>query len=541
VAAAAYGPAFRAGFVFDDHVLVEHGDLVHGPLWRIWFSAGASDYWPLTWTGLWIEARLWGEQAWAYHATNIALHALVAVLLWRVLEALRLPGAWWAALLFAVHPVTVESVAWISEQKNTLSAALCLASVLAWLRYDEKGRRIDVIASWALFLLALLAKASVVMLPFVLLGIVLHRRGRVSRADVKILAPFFALALVLGSVTLWFQWTHAMQEQIAAWRGPGERLGGTGWALASYLQKAFAPIGLGFVYGDWPVSPGSAWFYAPALLVVALSGLLWRYRRHPAGRATAAALGYHALMVLPVLGLVEIAYFHVGPVSNHLQYLALIGPVALMAAGLARLARWSRPLAVTVTTATVLLLAASTFRRAGAFEDDLSLWQAAARDAPASLYATWMYADELGAAGRKAEALAALERFANGSDDEAARHRARGLWLFHSGRYPEALDETLAADRLRANPELQVEMGQLLTRAGRTAEAIQVLDPLVERAPRYADARYWLGAALARAGRLAEAAAVLREGRRLTPGDRRMAEALAVVLERLGDRGERVP
>jgi len=537
----AYLPALGAGFVFDDHDFVEQSRVLRDPLWRIWAGTATTDYWPLTWTSLWVEWRLWGPSPAGYHATNVALHLAAALLLWRALAALKLPGAWLAGLLFAVHPVGVESVAWISERKNVLSALPFLGAVLAWVSFEEGGRRRDYAAALLLFLVALLAKTSVVMLPPVLLLLAWYRRGRLERRDWVRTAPFFALALLFGLVTMWFQWSRALPAQALAARGPGERLAGAAWALLFYLRTAFLPFDLAFVYPDWPVAPGSPLFYLPLALLLGALAAAWLLRRSRL-RPVLLALGYHALLVLPVLGLVEIAYFHVGPVSNHLQYLALIGPVALLAAGLARLSdgRWRVPALLACAAATLVLLVATNIR-ARTFRDDATLWQAATRDSPQSLYAAWMYGNALIESGRHAEARAELAAMALRARDEATRLRARSLWSFYSGLPAQAVAEAEAAERLRSSPSFQAHLGQLLARAGQPAEAIAVLGPLVQRAPRYADARYWLAAALSRAGRLEEAAAVLREGCRLLPNDTRLREALASVQARLEGRPQPRP
>ncbi len=234
-----YIQTWGAGFVFDDHALVEGSTVLRGPLLDIWLGRGVYDYWPLTWTSLWVDLRLFGVDPAGYHVGNVLLHALTAYLLWRVLLALGVPGAWLGATLFAVHPVAVESVAWISERKNVLSGALFAGSVLTWLRFDESGDRRTLAGSLALFLLALLAKTSVVMLPVVLLLLALYRRGRIGRRDLALALPYFALSLALGLVTVWYQWTRAVGEQTGAPRDLAERVGAAGWALLHYARTAF--------------------------------------------------------------------------------------------------------------------------------------------------------------------------------------------------------------------------------------------------------------------------------------------------------------
>ncbi len=521
----AYQAVFRAGFVWDDHSLIVESALLRGPLSRIWFSADATDYWPLTWTTFWLETRAFGLSAGPFHAVNVVLHIVASLLLWRLLRSLRVPGAAVAGLLFALHPVAVESVAWISERKNVLSAVFFFGSLLAWARFDEGGRRRDGVVSFLLYLLALLAKTSVVMLPFVQLGISLWRRGTITRRDLLRTAPFFLLSAGFAALTIWFQVAHVVRGEIAE-RGIAERIGGAGWALLSYVQKAFVPVDLALVYPRWPVDPGSAAFWIPAPSSLAAAATAWAIARRSWGRPVAFGLGYHALMVLPVLGLLDMAYFAVAPVSNHLQYLALAAPCALAGAGLAILYRRLPYVAVAVGAVVSLALAVDTQRRAAAFENDLRLWEAASRDSPRSLYAALSHAEELAAQrqhrsrGRRNWRHSSPVLRTRPIGDSPGRTR----WSTCAGQ-SEAASEALASAGIRPDVQRQIEIGRFLVTSGFPDDAIRVLSAQALRSPRSADVRYWLGAALWRAGRPAEARQVIDEGLRVSPRDPKLVRA----------------
>jgi len=530
VALLAYLPVLSAGFVFDDVPLVQHNSLLRGPLSAIWIGGEGPDYWPLSMSAFWVEWRLWGDAPAGYHASNLALHILASLLLWRVLRALRVPGAPVAALLFAVHPVAVESVAWISELKNTLSALPFLATAIAWNRFDEERRWRSLALAALLFAAALLAKTSVAPLPLVLLGVCFVRRGRIERRDLEGVAPLAALALAAGLTTLWFQQHVAVAHGWSPERGVLERLGMASRALAFYVETAYLPTRLAFVHPPWPSTP---WSFLPVAGLAAVAGVLWRFRR-TGGRAPLLALGYQTLMLLPILGLIEIAYFRIGPVSNHLQYLALLGPVALAGFALERLGERSRPAGAVATVVLVVALGWVTEGRARAFEDELTLWQEAARRSPESPLAHRELAIALAERGRGPEALAELETMARVASDPAERHHARALWLLASGRAVEAVAEGEQAVRLRPDPAFRRDLGVALVKSGRWAEAVQVLDPLVRAEPDVADPWYWLGVALAGSGRLPEAAQALRQACRLSPGDPAMRAALDAVLARSG-------
>ena len=525
-AVAPYLSTMGAGFVFDDHALVENSAALRGRLLDVWLGRGVYDYWPLTWTSLWVDFHLFGLHPAGYHVENVLLHATTAFLLWRALRAMGVPGAWLGAVLFAVHPVAVESVAWISERKNVLSGPLFVGAVLAWLRFDESTDRLAYAASLGLFLLALLAKTSVVMLPVVLLLAVLYRRETIRRRDVVFTLPYFALSLALGAVTVWFQWTRAVGEQSGAPRGFPERVGASAWALAHYAWAAFFPVDLGFVYPEWPESPDSPAFWLPTVAAAAAVGgglWLWRQRQD----RWVLAFAYHAAMVLPVLGLIEIAYFYISPVANHLQYLALMGPAALTGALLASgVAGRFRKAGLLTATLLIGALGATSARRALAFESDLALWEGAAREQPGALFATWSLSDELGGAGRRAEALAVLDRLERSAPDKPTRLRSRALRAIHEQRFELAVELSMDAWNLRPAYSFQLEMGNLALRSGRPDMAVKLLEPLVEAAPRFADARYSLAVALAREGLRDDAARVLRIGLASDPGNSRFEEAL---------------
>jgi tetratricopeptide (TPR) repeat protein len=540
-AIAAHAPALRGGFVFDDHVLLQGRDSVVGRSFLdLWLGTSTPDYWPLTWSTLWIQWRVFGEQPWPYHAVNVLLHAGAAVLLWRVLRRLDLPGAWLAALLFAVHPVTVESVAWISERKNVLSAVLALGAVLAWLRADDERRPGVAWTSLGLFALALLAKTSVVVIPIVLAGIVLARRGRIARGEWLRLAPFFAAAVLAGATTLWFQHRNAMRLVLLRPRGLGERLGDAGWAFASYLERAIAPVRVSFVYPEWPVSPGSPWFYLPLALAVIAPLAAWRLGG-PWGRRCAVAYGFFALVLLPVVGLVDIAWLGISPTGNHLQYLALIGPLAVGAWAISSAsARW--PSAVRIVAAgLVAALGAFTVHRSGTFESDLTLWRAAAHAAPDQTFAVSMVHRILAQTGGRDAATRELERAAAAAKDPATRLRVEGLLLRDQGRLLEAARVAAEAERIRQDPAYQHDLGWALLRAGLAPAAVEVFAPLARMAPESPNVAYALGIALGAANRVAEARDAMGHALELAPENARIHEGYAMALVRLGRQEEARP
>ncbi|MEI8319708.1 MAG: hypothetical protein WCH79_17330, partial [Planctomycetia bacterium] len=265
----AYLPAFGAGWLWDDDILITANPLVTEArgLWGIWFHNTSPDYFPVTLTSCWIEYRLWGDWAPGYHAVNIAWHAANTVLVWRILVRLGVPGAWLAAAVWGVHPVTVTSVAWVAERKNTLSMFFGCLSVLGWMSYEDSGERR--FYGWALlsFVVALLAKTSLVTLPLILPVLSWWRQGRMTRVDLLRIIPFLLVSFVLGLVTLWYQMGHGSGPSsgpLAAILASLPR-GGVlaGRAVGFYLWKDFWPTKLAMVYGVWPLETSRPLAYLP--------------------------------------------------------------------------------------------------------------------------------------------------------------------------------------------------------------------------------------------------------------------------------------
>lgn len=337
---------FGGHFFWDDYDLLVNNAPIRAAdgLQRIWFSTENPDYFPLTSTMFWIEWRLFGDATpltpYAlnpYHLVNALLHGGTAILLWRTLRAMHLRGALLAALLFVVHPVNAESVSWIAEGKNTLSVCLMMASLLLWVRSESSGDYGRYVASVGLFLLALLAKTAVVMLPVALLLILWYRR-RATRPALLRTVPYFVFSLGLGALTWWFQMARSIRDVPIREDSLLARIAVAGWALWFYLFHAIVPAGISFAYGRWELAQPGVLAFVPLFLFVALLALLW-FLRDKIGRGPVAGLAAYAAMLLPILGLVNVFFMRYSFVSDHWQYPAI--PIVCAAAGylVVRLAR----------------------------------------------------------------------------------------------------------------------------------------------------------------------------------------------------------
>ncbi|MGO8751262.1 MAG: tetratricopeptide repeat protein [Thermoguttaceae bacterium] len=370
----AYQPAWNGGFIWDDesHVTAPPLRSLDG-LRRIWFEAGATQqYYPLLHSVFWVEQKLWGDAPLGYHLVNILLHTLAALMAAILLRRLEVPGAYLAAAIFALHPVHVESVAWIAELKNTLSAVFHLAAAIVYLRFDRARSMLPYMVALLLFVLGLLSKTVTATLPAALLVVFWWQRGRLAwKRDVLPLAPFFLLGGAAGLFTAWVERTLIGAEGAAFDLSLPDRFLIAGRVVWFYAGKLFWPAPLVFIYPRWNVSAAVWWQYLfPAAALAALA-VLWSIRRRR--RGPLAGVLFFIGTLFPVLGFCNVFPFLFSFVADHFQYLASLGLIALASAGiaiaLAQRRLWDRPAGYAVCLALLAVLAVLTWRQSGMYVD----------------------------------------------------------------------------------------------------------------------------------------------------------------------------
>lgn len=525
VVAVGYWPAIDGGFIWDDTVLLSEAPLVHAPdgLRRFWLTTEAPDYWPLTNTTFWLEWRLWGTNTTGYHATNLLLHAVEAVLVWALLARLAIPGAYLAALLFAVHPVNVESVAWIAQRKNLVALLFFLPSLLFYfVGEDERkaGRRSRrfYAASFACFVLAMLGKGSVATLPVILLLLVWWRERRLARADVVRVLPFFVVGAALVLVNIWFQ-THGTGPIRDA--SLAERVAGAGAVVWFYLGKALLPVRLAFVYPQWTIEAARLVWWIPLVAAAAVTGVLF-LRRGAWARPFFVAWACFCVALLPVMGLTDVYFMKYSLVADHYQHVAIIAVLALVSAGWAAWHRAARGglrwAAVALATLAVGTLTHLTARQSALYESAETIYRATLELNPECWLAHYNLAVELGK-GREDEAFALLQRAVRAEPGFADAHNNLALALQEKGLDEEAFAHAQAAVRLKPDlAQARVNLGQMLAKRGRHAEALAHLEEAVRLQPASAEARHNLGLTLKALGRGREGMEQLVEAVRLDPG-----------------------
>ena len=531
-------------FLWDDRALVSQDPLIRADdgLWKFWFSAEPADYWPLTSTTFWLEWRLWGGSADGYHLANVLLHAINAVLVWVVLKRLKVPAAWLAAAVFAVHPVCVASAAWISERKNTLSMVLVLLAMLAYLRFDAGGSKRFYALAVGAFLLALLSKTSVVMLPVVLLACAWWLRGRIARRDVLRSLPFFALSVGLGLVTIAYQGRVIGREAVRP-EGPLSRIAAAGWAPWFYIYKAFVPVRLALIYPRWDVDAANVLSFAPLVLLAAVLGAL-AVAALLGGRAWARgplmAMGCFVAMLAPVLGLLDMSWHKLSLVADHFQYVPIVAVIALVVGSGAAAVRGRgalRNAGIAAAVAVVVLLGAQTWRQQQIYKDD----GAAFADTLAKNPRCWLAHDVLGIfaykAGDSAGAVTHFQEALRLRADYPPGHNNLAMVLARQGRFAEAETHYRRAVELRPSfPEAHFQFANLLGRLGRHGEAVEHFQRALADRPDHAATHCNLGIVLARQGRFAEAIERFTEALRLRPDYEQARRNLQAALDEAGKR-----
>jgi protein O-mannosyl-transferase len=581
----AYAPLFTApgGWLWDDdgHVTKAALQSAEG-LRRIWFDVGATQqYYPVVHSAFWLESRLFGTaNPMPYHAISVLLHASSAFLFFRILSTLAIPGAIAGALIFALHPVHVESVAWTSELKNTLSCVFFLGAALAYLRFESTRATRAFGLSLVLFVLAILSKSVTATLPVALLAVVWWRRGGLAwRRDVLPLLPMVIAGIAAGLTTIWFERTLIGAEGAEFELSFVERTLIAGRALWFYAASLVWPAGLSFNYPRWQPSQAIWWQYLFPLGVLAVVGALWRLRL----RGALAGVLVFAIILGPALGFVNVYPFRFSFVADHFQYHASVGLIALAATALARLAgrRRARPVTIRVGLAALcVILLTLTMPVAARFLDGPTLYQATIRQNPDS----WLAHNNLAAlnllgpaqnlaaavtharealrlsprypearynlavalddsgdtAGAIREYRTLLDQFGEQSDfrlRRASTSARLGFALARSGRPGEAVAYLREAARLDpANALTFVNLGGALLEARQIQEAQQALEQAVAIDPSMVDAYYNLGAAYLAGGRAIDAIRAYEAALRLRPGDPQLLAALARAKQMAGIR-----
>ena len=534
----AYQPAWHGQLLWDDDNTTTPPELrsLDG-LRRIWFQPRATaQYYPLLFSSYWLQQRLWGDSPSGYHLINLILHIGCVVLVLKILRFLRIPGAELAAIIFALHPVNVETVAWISERKNTLSGIFALAATLSYLKFDDTRSRRSYLLAIGLFVFGLLSKTAIVTLPLAWLVIFWWKRGAISwRRDVVPSIPFFFLSVAAGLITRWFENIGIGYKARILDLSLLDRCLIAGRALWFQLSKLLWPSNLTFVYPRWDINAGVWWQYLFPVGVLGLLVILWSLRRW--SRAPLAGVLIYILLLLPSLGFLNIYFFVYSFVADHWQYLACLGIITPCASGIVLLAgrteSWQGWLEPGLTLVLGGVLFVLTWQQSRMYTDIETLYRTTITRNPAC----WMAQVNLGNILYKANRIPeAMELFNQAMRIKpAVAHYSIGNAFMQKSRTSEAIGEYEQA--LEIDPEYAEahnNLGSALLLTGRTSEAIIEYEHALRINPGNAATHNNLGNALIQTGRASEAIAHYKEALRITPNSTDAHNNLAAALTQIG-------
>ena len=559
-----YAPAFHGDWLWDDDQEIAANAVLTAPngLVRIWTGAVGTDYFPLKSTVQWFYFRAVGTSQTGWHLLSISLHLLSALLVWKVLAKLGVRQAWLGGLLFVIHPVLVESVAWVSELKNTLSLPFLLLAMLTWMNFDERGRARDYFLTLLFFVAALLTKTSVVMFPFVLLLYSWWRSEQKERVEAEfppgffqtlvrdlgrllplpvwrgVVAslPFFLVALAAGGLTIYFQHSRAIGFEAIPVGDMVSRTATAGVSIWFYLYKTVLPFGLLPIYPRWEVDPPPFWMFLSWPFLGAFVFWLWT-KRKTWGSHALLGLGFFLINLFPIIGFIKMSYMRITWVADHFIYLPSLGIIGLAAAFAGALydrsSRQNQLILVGVGLAFFSVLTFSSHRYAGIFSGEQAMWTHTLKGNPNAWQAHSRLGKVMFDAGNNDAAFYHIGESVRIRPDLGETQNNYGAMLEKKGDLKGAVERLRAAVRL--SPEMgiyKVNLGSLLVRMGRYAEAMEVYQVLVHGDPEDAAALCNLGVAQYFIGRNDEAIINFQKALAIHPDLKDAKENLAQALKK---------
>jgi len=548
----AYIPILDAGFIWDDDDYVTHNPEIRtaAGLKRIWLEPRSlPQYYPLVHTTYWIEYQLWELAPLGYHLTNILLHASSAVLLFYILRKIGVSVALVAAAVFALHPVHVETVAWIAERKNTLAGLFFFSALIAWMRWrpiveHETPRSGSARFYWlslVLFCCALFSKTVTCSLPAMILLLIWWKRGRIGGRDIKATLPFFAAGIVMAMATVVLEKEHVLAEGVAWDFSIAERCLIAGRALWFYATKLVLPVDLCFNYSRWEIDSGAAWQYLFPAAVLVVGAVLFLCRRH-LGRGPLVAVLVFCGNLVPALGFFNVYPMTYSFVADHFQYLASASLIVLAcglgASVIQRLAPESKRIGIVAAGVLLALLGTLTWNQGHVYHDLENLWTDTLAKNPSS----WLALGNLGGQrvdqGRLAEARPLLEEAVRIHHDNPYAHNNLGIVFAEARDFAAARRHLETALRQReAYPQVHNNLGALLWSEGDLGGAEKSFTRALEIEPRYADALRNLAELLVAKGEGENALPCLEAAVELNPRNLNLRLELAGML-RIAQRGD---
>jgi tetratricopeptide (TPR) repeat protein len=537
----AYEPAWNGAPIWDDNGHLTKPELrsLHG-LEEIWFHLGATQqYYPMVHSVFWLESRLWGNSTLGYHWLNILLHVFSAFFLVKILRYLHIAGAWPAAAIFVLHPIQVESVAWISELKNALSTVFFLGAALAYLKFDTARNRGQYALAAVLFFLGLMSKSVIAPLSVVLLAVFWWKRGRVTWArDIVPLAPFFLVGIASGLFTSWVEHRFVIGNDTDDLTFTFiDRILIAGRAFWFYPGKLIWPAHLIFIYPRWHINASIWWQYCFPVAAMILAATVWVLRRRT--RAPIAGFLYYSVMIFPALGFFNVYPLRFSFVADHFQHLACIGLIvpaiaALEAAPVFRGVS-GRSMKAILFGAVLAIFCVLTWRQCGMYVDADTVYRKTLEGNPACWMAHYNLANATLHQGHPGEAIDHYRKTIEIKPNYILAYISLGNTLMETGH----TDEGIAVFRKATEVDptsiaALVDLGNSLMLKNSLDDAIVQYRRALALSPGFATAYYNLGNALLQAGRAGEAAGSFQKALECEPGNVSYITALRNVYLRMG-------
>ncbi len=532
----AYSPAIKGDFIWDDDNYVTANPLITAPdgLWRIWFSTDAtSQYFPLVYTTFRLEHKLWGFNPMPYHIANVAIHIISSLLLWLILRRLAIPAAFVAAALFALHPVNVESVAWITERKNVLMLVFSLLSLLFWIEFalrpqTKKRAILFYVLSLLCYAIALFSKTTACVLPAALLLVIWLKDIPLKIKSFLLVIPYVVMGIAMGLLVIWWEHQHQGTGLVDMHLSILERLLIASRAVWFYAAKIFFPANLAFSYPRWDINPAKVSQYIWLLACLLMAGGLWFWRK-VLGRRVIAAVLFFVAALSPMLGFLDLYTFVYTWVADHYQYMAAIALITLaVAAGsrlIARLGKYAKITKVLIAFVLLLTCAVLTWRQCRIYTNLETLWNDTLKKNPDS----WIAHNNLGQMlleqGKTDELIYHLTRAIDIAQRNPAVHpyiiaTMRYNLAQSQGKFQDAIEQLrIAIDVLPNDPKTYLVLADLLESQGRFGEAVNYLKQAIKIIPDDETLHYHLAGVLLKQGDVPGAIIYLQQALDIKPDD----------------------
>ena len=532
----AYSPAIKGDFIWDDDNYVTANPLITAPdgLWRIWFSTDAtSQYFPLVYTTFRLEHKLWGFNPMPYHIANVAIHIISSLLLWLILRRLAIPAAFVAAALFALHPVNVESVAWITERKNVLMLVFSLLSLLFWIEFalrpqTKKRAILFYVLSLLCYAIALFSKTTACVLPAALLLVIWLKDIPLKIKSFLLVIPYVVMGIAMGLLVIWWEHQHQGTGLVDMHLSILERLLIASRAVWFYAAKIFFPATLAFSYPRWDINPAKVSQYIWLLACLLMAGGLWFWRK-VLGRRVIAAVLFFVAALSPMLGFLDLYTFVYTWVADHYQYMAAIALITLaVAAGsrlIARLGKYAKITKVLIAFVLLLTCAVLTWRQCRIYTNLETLWNDTLKKNPDS----WIAHNNLGQMlleqGKTDELIYHLTRAIDIAQRNPAVHpyiiaTMRYNLAQSQGKFQDAIEQLrIAIDVLPNDPKTYLVLADLLESQGRFGEAVNYLKQAIKIIPDDETLYYRLASVLLKQGDVPGAIIYLQQALDIRPDD----------------------